>query len=129
LAAAGAEAVKLAARAGTAIMEEYGNAVARTSIAIETLANASSGFVEIMRNVGPGGLFNDGSVRNGMRQVAEAFEQGQKQLDDMIESQNSPCRNVISGVSSTYDGTAGGGRGPDRGLAGMFADATKGRGG
>lgn len=126
LAAAGAEAVKLAARTGTAIMEAYANAVARTSIAIETLANASAGFVEIMRNVGIGGLFNEGSVRDGMRKVSAAFEQGQRDLDRLIERQNSPFRNVVSGASTV---PAGGGRGPDRGLAGMFADAPKGGGG
>lgn len=126
LAALGVEAVGLAARAGTAIMEAYANAVARTSIAIETVANASSGFAEIMRNVGIGGLFNEGSVRDGMRKVSAAFEQGQRDLDRLIERQNSPFRNVVSGANTV---PTGGGRGPDRGLAGMFADAPKGGGG
>src|SRR5690606_14272235 len=126
LAGLGVEAVSLAARTGTSIMEAYANAVARTSIAIETVANASAGFAEIMRNVGIGGLFNEGSVRDGMRKVEAAFEQGQRQLDELIARQNNPFRNVRSGASMV----SADGRGPDAGLAAMFGgSARKGRGG
>lgn len=126
LAGLGVEAVSLAARTGTAIMEAYANAVARTSLAIETVANASAGFAEIMRNVGIGGLFDEGSVREGMRKVAAAFEQGQRDLDRLIERQNSPFRNVVSGANTVPTGGTGG---PDRGLAAMFGDAPKKGGG
>lgn len=126
LAGLGVEAVTLASRAGTAVMEAYANAVARTSIAIETAANAAEGFAEIQRNFGPGGLFNEGSIRQGMDKVRAAFEQGQRDLDRLIERQNSPFRNVVSGASSVPAGGAGR---PDRGLAAMFGDAPKKGGG
>ncbi|WP_202844806.1 hypothetical protein [Luteimonas saliphila] len=118
--------ISAAMKSGVWIIEQYNNAVARTSIAIETVANSASGLAEIMRNVGVGGLLNEGSVRDGMAKVAKAFEDGQKQLDNLIERQNSPWRNVRSGSSTVTPG----GSGPDNlsalGLA--LGDAPK-RGG
>src|SRR5690606_8943766 len=56
-----------------------------------------------------------------------AFEQGQRQLDELIARQNNPFRNVRSGASSMVSAD---GRGPDAGLAAMFGgSARKGRGG
>lgn len=103
------ELVTNAARFGTSIMDAYANAVGRTSIAMETIANSASGFAEIMRNVGVGGLFNEGSVASGVQKVTDAFEQGQRQLDSLIAQQNNPWRNVRTG-SSTVSSVTGGGK-------------------
>ena len=111
-------------QAGVWVVEQYGNAVARTSIAIETMVGAAEGLREIQKNLGPGGLFNDGTTADGIRKVEAAFENGQRRLDALIARQNNPFRNVVSGASTVSAGA----QGPDRGLAGMFGDAPK-RGG
>lgn len=99
--------ISAAMRVGVGIIDAYGNAVERTSIAIETVANSASGLAEITRNLGPNGLFNEGSVRSGMAAVASAFEDGQRQLDSLIARQNNPFRNVISGATTVSPNSGG----------------------
>src|SRR5690606_28287723 len=101
LAGAAVSILTTAFEAGVWIVDQYGNAVARTSIAIETLANASSGFAEIARNVGPRGLIDDGSLQEGIRQVEEAFAQGQRQLDKLIQQQENRNRSRSGGLPPT----------------------------
>lgn len=53
-------------RAGVSILQAYGNAVDRVSIAFGVAAKAGAGFAEIQKNLGPGGLFTEGSVTGGI---------------------------------------------------------------
>lgn len=84
--------ISTALKSGIWIIEQYNNAVERTSIAMETAANSASGFAEVVRNMGIGGLFAEGSVKNGMEQISNAFEQGQAQLDALIARQQESRR-------------------------------------
>lgn len=112
-----------AMRAGVGVIEGYNNAVARTAIAMETVANAAQGFAEMQRNFGPGGLFDTGSMREGMKGVVAAFEQGQRDLDALTARQNSPWRNVVSGASTV---AAGGGSANEDALNRFFAGSSSG---
>lgn len=77
-----------ALKAGVFILDQYNNAVARASIAIEGFVNLQRGVAEIATNIGPAGLFNEGSVLDGIKRVTRGYEDAQAQLDRLIESQN-----------------------------------------
>lgn len=77
-----------ALKAGVFILDQYNNAVARASIAIEGFVNLQRGVAEIAANVGPAGLFNEGSVLDGIKRITRGYEDAQAQLDRLIESQN-----------------------------------------
>lgn len=125
-------------RAGVAVLEGYGNAVDRVSIAFGFAANAAKGFAEIQRNLGPGGLFAEGSVAGGMQQVKNALSSSQKELDDLIKRQNNPFKGVSSrvlasgasagggaNVNALQQALAGGGAGGSKKSKGGKSDAEK----
>lgn len=77
-----------AMKSGVFILDQYNNAVARASIAIEGFVNLQRGVAEIAANVGPAGLFNEGSVLDGIKRITRGYEDAQAQLDRLVESQN-----------------------------------------
>lgn len=86
--------------AGISVVDGYNRAVERTSALMETLANASQGFAQIQRNLSIGGLFNEGSVAAGVKQVTDAFAEGDKALERIEQRSNRLFRNVRGSVSS-----------------------------
>ncbi len=78
-----------AMQSGVWIIDQYNNAVARTSIAIETVARSAAGARETYANLFSFGLA-DGSVAGGLRAQRQAFADGQRDLDRLIEGQNAP---------------------------------------
>lgn len=75
-------------KAGIWIIDQYNNAVDRTSILIGVLTRSAEGLNEVMSNVGIGGLFNEGSVKEGYAKIEAALEDGQRDLDELIKRQN-----------------------------------------
>ena len=68
---------------GVGLLDEYNNAVARTSIAIEIMAGHLEGAAETAKNLATLG-FADGSVLGGIGKSMEAWKNGQKQLDKLV---------------------------------------------
>lgn len=106
--------------AGIWVIDQYNNAVNRTAIGMQLIAEAAAGAGEVMRNLGPGGLLVEGTVTQGMERIRTALESGQKDLDALIARQNSPFRRVVSGSSTVSNGPAA--SAPD--LSGFFANPT-----
>lgn len=88
--------------AGVSIVEEYNNAVSRTSIAFDVLAGAAAGAKEVMNNIGLNGLVDDGSIAGGYAKVKGAIERGQADLDALGDRQerNKLFQNVTGGTSA-----------------------------
>lgn len=83
-------------RAGVGALEAYNTAVQVTSAAIETIVNASDGFAEIQKNIGVGGLFDEGSMAAGAERVRDAFREGDKALERIHSKSKSIFANVQS---------------------------------
>lgn len=73
--------------AGIGTLQTYNGLVDRTSIGFAALAEAASGALEILRNLGPGGLLMEGSVANGYARIRDAIPNGQKELAALQERQ------------------------------------------
>lgn len=104
-----------ALRAGVSVLDGYNKAVAVTSAAIETIVNASEGLAEIQRNMGAGGLFDEGSMAAGAEKVRDAFREGDKALASIQNRSKSLFGNVQSRVL--------GGAAVDSGLEGRLGRA------
>lgn len=84
--------------AGVGVLKAYSNAVDRVSIAFGVAAKAGAAFAEIQKNLGPGGIFTEGSVTGGIQKIKDAFAEGQRELDDLINRQNNKFAGVTSRV-------------------------------
>lgn len=106
--------------AGAGILEGYNNAVARTSIAIGVLAGSLEGLREAGANFGILGLVNEGSVKEGFKKILGAYENGQRELDALIASQNrpKPTGPALPGIGAPL---AGGSSEAEKRLARYFA--------
>lgn len=80
---------------GVGILNQYNNAVERTSIAMEAFAKIG----EAMRAAATGGILGQ---LTAIQKVNGALKDGQAQLDDLIKRQNSPFRDVQITTDTTY---------------------------
>lgn len=85
---------------GVGILDEYNNAVARTTIAIGVFAEAG----EAMKMAATGGILGQLAAIN---KVNAALKDGQSELDRLIARQNSPFRGVSSRVLPGGGGAGG----------------------
>lgn len=84
-----------ALKVAVATIDEYNNAVDRTSIAIGVMAQAAAGAWEVMKNLGPQGIVVDGSIAEGYRKVMDAYANGQSELDALIARQGAPDTSIV----------------------------------
>jgi hypothetical protein len=93
-----------ALKVGVGALEEYNNAVARTSIAIELMAKTSAAAWEVQKNLLTFGAA-DGTVTGGIRKQIAAYKDAQGQLDALIARQKTGASDALAkaGVDAGFD--------------------------
>lgn len=103
LAANAVDVISAAFSAGVGTINLYNRAVASLSIEIERVVNSAKGLGEVMANLGPQGLFQKGSVAEGLRKMQAADAEAAKQWEQLNASQG---KGLFSGVTATVTHTS-----------------------
>lgn len=117
-------------RAGVGAIELYNRAVASLSIEIERIINSGAGLGEVLNNLGWQGLFNEGSVSEGLKKMRAADEEARKQWEQLnaasqksstsISAEDSAVDIMSRGIKDLLGAEAA--NKSDKGLAGRLAD-------
>lgn len=97
---------------GAGAINAYNGAVDRLAVAFELANRAGEGYLEVQRNILSLG-FGEGTVSGGVDKITEAFENGQRQLDEIAKREGSAAaRRAVPGVDE-IDFTRGAPVGPN----------------
>lgn len=98
-----ADVLSAALKVGVGILDAYNAAVRYTEIALEALVPLMVGVSEAARNIGPQGLFVDGSVAGGIQKVAEGYKNAKGEMVSYWEEQDARAKKA-NGMFSDVSG-------------------------
>lgn len=96
LAANTASVLGAAFSAAAGVLSGYEKAVRITTAAIEAYVEAASGYAQVLRNIYSFGIA-DGSVSGGLKQISDAFSNGDKALQDIHNPKKPKVKLVFAG--------------------------------